>query len=114
MHYPEEVANTTLKSYLIGFVLSILLTLAAYLIVMEHLATGQLLITAVVALGFFQGWVQLVLFLHLGKESHPRRNLMTFLFMLLVGVILVAGSIWIMAYLDYNHMPHMPPHMEMK
>ena len=107
MHYSEEVANTTLKSYLVGFILSIFLTGAAYFIVMGHLFTKQILILSVAGLGILQAWVQLSLFLHLGKESHPRRNLMTFLFMFLVGAILVAGSLWIMAYLNYNDMPRM-------
>ena len=107
MHYSEEVANTTLKSYLIGFIVSIFLTLAAYLIVIEKLLMGWVLLATVVSLGTIQALLQLVLFLHLGRESHPRRNFMTFLFMLLVGVILVFGSLWIMDYLNYNDMPTM-------
>jgi cytochrome o ubiquinol oxidase operon protein cyoD len=56
-------------------------------------------------LAVVQLFVQLYFFLHMGDESKPRWNLMAFLFMLLVLVIVVFGSLWIMKNLDYHMSP---------
>ena len=100
--------NTTshdAKQHVIGFILSIVLTLAAYFIVVEHLLTGLSMTLALGSLAILQALIQLIFFLDLGKEPKPRWHLIHFLFMVLVLVILVAGSMWIMHHLDYNMMP---------
>lgn len=89
-------------SYITGFVLSIALTLAAYIMVVEKFLSGNALIGAIIGLAIVQLLVQLFFFLHLGQETRPRWKLVVFLFMLLVLFILVFGSIWIMYSLDYH------------
>lgn len=99
-------------SYTIGFILSIALTLAAYFLVVEKILTGTQLMLAIVSLAVVQLLVQLVFFLHLGRESSPRWNQMVFWFAAGVVLIVVIGSIWIMENLDYNMMPkEMEQHM---
>lgn len=94
-----------------GFVLSICLTIAAYVLVIGHLITGNRLIGAIVGLAIVQLLVQLFFFLHLGQETRPRWKLVVFLFMLLVLFILVFGSLWIMYNLDY-HMDMAPGQLD--
>lgn len=106
----SDIEHGTLKSYIIGLALSIFLTLLAYLFVVKHILTGGWLMVTIVGLGLVQAWVQLVLFLHLGKESKSRANLMIFLFMVLVLAIVLFGSLWIMYSLNDRVMP---PQMEM-
>jgi cytochrome o ubiquinol oxidase operon protein cyoD len=48
--------------------------------------------------------VQLHYFFHLGQESKPRWNLLMFLFMALVLVVVVFGSLWIMYSLEHYDM----------
>lgn len=96
----------TCKSYFIGFVLSIVLTIIPYVLVVQHVLPTNIIIVAVVSIGVIQLLVQLVFFLHLGSESKPRWNLLAFLFTLLVVAILVVGTMWIMYNLDYNMMDH--------
>jgi cytochrome o ubiquinol oxidase operon protein cyoD len=73
---------------------------------------GQTLVLVIVGLAVVQLLVQLIFFLHLGKESKPRLNLTIFAFMLLVVGIVAIGSLWIMHNLDYNMMPkEMNEHM---
>jgi len=98
----QEKGRVTQKLYVVGFVASILLTLIAYFVVVKHLLAGWALIFAIISLGVIQALVQFVCFLHLGRESKPRWNLIVFLFMILIGVILVFGSLWIMYNLDYR------------
>jgi cytochrome o ubiquinol oxidase operon protein cyoD len=94
----------TLKSYFIGFLLSIFLTLAAFYLAGNKVLTGFPLLVAVAALAFLQAIAQLLLFLQLGKETKPRWNLLVLLFMLLIVGIVVIGSLWIMYNLNYRMM----------
>ncbi|HEV3270305.1 MAG TPA: cytochrome o ubiquinol oxidase subunit IV [Candidatus Rhabdochlamydia sp.] len=92
---------------LTGFLLSILLTLAAYFMVVEHIFNSRALICTIIGLGIIQMFIQLLFFLHLGQESKPYWNSQLFLFMLTILLILVLGSLWIMENLRYNVMPNM-------
>lgn len=98
-----EAGSGTLVSYSLGFLLSIVLTLVAYFLVVNDVFVGWTLMVAIILLAMVQLLVQLVFFLHLGRESKPRWNLIMFLFMLMVVVIVGLGSLWIMHNLD-SHM----------
>ncbi len=106
-----KIDRGSYSSYIVGFLLSLALTLGAYYLVLEHVNSHHhsfahpFLIFLVVGLAIIQLFTQLVFFLHLGQERKPRFNLAAFLFMLLVLGILVFGSLWIMQNLDYNMMP---------
>lgn len=100
---PEEKRRIFI-SYLLGFSLSILLTVAAYYLVDKELLLGSKLRAAILGLGVLQMIAQFVFFLHLGQESKPRWNFLVFLFMGLVFIILVFGSLWIMHHLNYRMM----------
>lgn len=90
-----------MAQYTVGFILSLLLTGTAYLVVMKHLFDGGMLIAVIITLAILQVLVQLVFFLHLGQETKPRWKLVVLLFMLLVLGIVVFGSLWIMQNLNY-------------
>ncbi len=98
-------ATGTFTSYTIGFVISIILTLVAYFIVVEKYLPGRTLLATLVALAITQLLVQLIFFLHLGRESKPRWNLTVLLYAVLLVVILVVGTLWIMANLNYHMGP---------
>jgi len=99
--------NFSYKPQFLGFVLSVLLTVSAYRIVThKHLTDAELILT-LYGLAIIQAGLQLVFNLHLGLESKPRWNMITFLFTALVLIIIIGGSIWIMSNLDYNLMPKM-------
>lgn len=98
--------SSTLRAYSTGFALSLMLTIAAYVSVVNEVLTGTMLIAIITSLAVAQLLVQLVFFLHLQRETKPRLNLIVFSFMLIVVGIVVIGSLWIMHNLDYNMMPH--------
>ncbi len=95
----------SVHTYIIGFVGSVIFTLAAYYMVVSERFSYTTALTAITILAVAQLLIQLVFFLHLGKESKPRWNAMVFSFMLLVVGIVVIGSIWVMNNLHYNMMP---------
>lgn len=94
----------TLYLYIGGFVCSLVLTLTAYFAAVEGWWSGYAFIFGVMGLAFCQLIVQLVCFLHIDQEARPRWNLIFMLSTAGAILIVVAGTIWIMAHLDYNMM----------
>lgn len=107
-HTPDDrhgAARGTLTSYTCGFILSIILTLIPYLMVVKHTFTGNGLVAVLIIFAIAQLLVQLVFFLHLGRESKPKWNLLIFIFTVLIVLILVIGTLWIMQNLNYHMAP---------
>lgn len=100
----HDSGQGTTMSYVVGFVMSLELTLAAYLLVVNQVLDRRMLLAVIVGLAIAQLLVQLTFFLHLGRESKPRWNLTVLLFAALVVIILVFGSLWIMNNLNYHTM----------
>lgn len=98
------VGGSGFTSYLTGFALSILFTLLPYHIVVGQLLDGMLLVLSLVVFAIAQLLVQLYYFLHFGRGSDARWNVVVFLFMILIVLIVVVGSLWIMNNLNYNMM----------
>lgn len=103
--------KSTLSTYATGFVLSVGLTVASFILVGSHASANggglsrTVVLVAISLLAVIQLAVQAMFFLHLGSEAKPRWTQMSFWFTVFVALTLVIGSIWIMANLDYNMMP---------
>mgnify|MGYP006357424111 CR=1 FL=1 len=92
------------KSYIIGFVLSLVLTFAAYFLITSDVVTFRpFLIPLLLTLALLQLVVQLYFFLHLGQEKGPRWNFIFFLSTVGIVLLILIGSLWIMTHLSYNH-----------
>ncbi|UKS29105.1 cytochrome o ubiquinol oxidase subunit IV [Paenibacillus sp. HWE-109] len=96
-------AHGSLKSYIIGFALSIILTIIPLVVVMNHMLnkTGTLLVILVMAV--LQFGVQLLFFMHVREGENARWNIMALIFGLIILVTIVGGSIWIMTYNQVAH-----------
>ena len=96
----------SVKAYTIGFTLSVILTLAAYILVKYSIGglSSGLVVFIIIGLAVAQLAVQLQFFIHLGRESKPGWNKVMFVFMALVVLIVAIGSLWIMSNLHYNRM----------
>ena len=104
---PHHGWNVSFKPQYLGFISSLILTIAIYRIVIHHHLGGWVLAMAIFGLALIQAFVQLIFFLHLSLETKPRWNLITFLFTVLVIIVVIGGSLWIMSNLNYNLMPTM-------
>jgi len=91
------------RTYIVGFIISIGLTLEAYFLVVRGALPGWALVFTILGLAVVQLLVQLYFFLHIDDEIKPRWKMTSFLFAGLVVMIVVLGSVWIMTNLDYNH-----------
>ncbi|MEZ0231669.1 MAG: cytochrome o ubiquinol oxidase subunit IV [Methylophilaceae bacterium] len=99
-------SHGSLKSYIIGFVLSIILTVIPFALVMHPSFTPQATLIAVVLFAVVQILVHLVYFLHMNNSSEQRWNVLAFVFTILIIAIVVIGSLWIMFHLNHNMMRH--------
>jgi cytochrome o ubiquinol oxidase operon protein cyoD len=94
-HAPTGAGHGTMKDYAIGFVLSVILTAAAFYVVMAHVLAPEATVFTIAALAAVQVMVHLVCFLHLSTASAQRWNVTAMAFAIVVVVILIVGSLWI-------------------
>ncbi|AGC03522.1 cytochrome o ubiquinol oxidase protein CyoD [Candidatus Blochmanniella chromaiodes str. 640] len=94
----------TQKSYLIGFVLSLVLTIVPFFMVTYDTINKKILINIIVFCSIMQIIVHLIFFLHLGNVSNQAWNLISLIFTIFIVFILVLGSVWIMTHLHHNLM----------
>lgn len=106
----DRHASVRIKSYIVGFVLSIATTLLAYFIVKNSLWQNDVMVYAILLIASVQFIVQMYFFLHLGRGS--RLKSAAFAFAVIVILIVVVGTIWVMNNLDYNMMHMTPGEME--
>ena len=106
-HSTADVPRGTLRTYFLGFILSLVFTAIPFAIVMKDWVSGDGLLFTLAAFAILQLIVQLHFFIHLGHERSPRWNLQMFLCALLVILIVAGGSLWIMKNLDYHTMSPM-------
>lgn len=101
----EVTKEGSLASYSVGFLASVSLTILAYILVVNHSLPTNSIVAIIAFLAIIQFVVQAFYFLHLDSEKRQKWKITAFLFMLLVVVILVFGSIWIMQDLNYRMTP---------
>lgn len=89
--------------YVTGYILSLILTLLAFALV-EYKALSVTAIMAWISIfAVAQLLVQIFCFLRLNIQSDSARwNMTAFLFTLLVIFVVVAGTLWILANLNYR------------
>jgi cytochrome o ubiquinol oxidase subunit IV len=99
-----------LASRVIGFLASLILTAAAFLIVVRpeffHLRP-RMDILVILILAVLQFLVQSICFLNIWGEKGPRWTLLIFVSTISMVLIIIVFSIWIMNHLNYNMM-HTP------
>ena len=92
-------------SYITGFILSAVLFVVATLLVESHAASTLVLAASIGVLALLLLIVQTRCFFHLNmKNEEGRWDFMTFLFTIMIILIVVAGNLWIMYNLNYNMM----------
>ncbi len=108
-HDHHEGGHGTVQSYLIGFVLSVVLTAVPFAMVMMHMLPVITLVPVIIGIGVIQILVHLFFFLHMNTSSGQVWNNAAFVFTLIIVGILIVGSIWVMYHLNHNMMPGMMP-----
>lgn len=103
--------NKAVESYIVGFLFSVVFTFLAYDLVLTDVNSRHklfpliFLLPIILIIACLQLIVQLIFFLHLGKEHAPRWNAFFFISTFMGILLIVIGSIWIMYHLNYNMTP---------
>ncbi|WEG13037.1 cytochrome aa3 quinol oxidase subunit IV [Pullulanibacillus sp. KACC 23026] len=84
-------------SHVIGFILSLVLTVAALWIALSLNLSATSTMVLIIILAIFQVFVQLLMFMHL-REQEGAFQITAISFGFFVAIAVVAGSIWIMEY----------------
>ncbi|CAM3701871.1 cytochrome o ubiquinol oxidase subunit IV [Cohnella lubricantis] len=102
-HGEAHESHGSLKSYIIGFVLSIVLTIIPLVAILQDMVEGGAATALLIVTAVLQFVVQLFFFMHLKEEKGPRWNLMVLILGIVIVVTIVLGSLWIM---NYNMVAH--------
>ena len=94
----------SLKSYLTGFVLSLILTAIPFALVMSGTWSSSTILAGIFSAGIVQILVHLHYFLHLDTSSAAGWNVLALMFTLAIMVLFVGGTLWIMYTLNYRMM----------
>jgi HlyD family secretion protein len=90
------------ESYLVGLGLATLLTIVSFFISGTTLVWGPSIPVALVVLAIAQMGIHLVFFLHITTGPDNVNNVMALAFGVLIVLLLLTGSLWIMANLNHN------------
>ena len=101
----EHEAAEGIGSLLIGLGLATLLTIVSFFIARTTLVWQPSIPVALAVLAIAQMGVHLVFFLHITTGPDNVNNVMALAFGVLIVFLVIAGSLWIMAHLNYNMMP---------
>ena len=101
-------SHATLRGYLTGFALSVVLTAVPFWLVMaDPLANKTATVALVMAFAVVQIIVHMIYFLHMDARSEGGWSMMALIFTLILVVIALTGSLWVMYHLNVNMMPGM-------
>ncbi|MFC3651137.1 cytochrome o ubiquinol oxidase subunit IV [Dyella humi] len=95
----------TWRGYVVGYVLAIGLTIAAFAIAPVKNMAPFSIEAALVVLAIAQMLVHLIFFLHINTAPEQKTNILAFAATMLIIAIVVAGSLWIMSHLAANMAP---------
>jgi cytochrome o ubiquinol oxidase operon protein cyoD len=91
--------------YLTGLGLAIVLTATSFFVAGTDLVWQPSIPVALVVLAIAQMGVHLVFFLHITTGADNTNNVLALAFGVLIVILVMGGSLWIMANLNHNMMP---------
>ncbi len=100
----EDIAQN-LKVYLTGLGLATLLTAVSFFIAGTTLVWQPSIPVALSVLAIAQMGVHLVFFLHITTGPDNVNNIMALAFGVLIVLLIIVGSLWIMAHMNHNMLP---------
>ena len=105
-HHGDGHAHSTFSGYMLGFVLSVVLTAIPFWLVMSGtLPSKQITALVIMAFAVVQIVVHMIYFLHMSPKSENGWSMMALIFTIVMVVIALSGSLWVMNHLNSNMMP---------
>ena len=98
-------AHGSRKDYVIGFLLSVVLTAIPFWLVMTGTLAKETTALIIMAFAAVQMVVHIVYFLHMNRRVEGGWSIMALLFTVVIIGIALAGSLWVMYHMNMNMMP---------
>lgn len=105
-HHGDVGPHSSFSGYMVGFVLSIILTAIPFWLVMAKVISDRN--TAILVLGAFaivQILVHMVCFLHMNGKIEGGWTLLSTIFTVVFVAIAISGTLWVMFHMNANMMP---------
>lgn len=93
-----------LRSSVVGFILSLFLTVVPFALVMSGRMSRTIAVAGVVSAALVQIAVHLKFFLHLRDSPSAHWDILAAIVTVLIIILFVGGSLWIMHNLNYRMM----------
>ena len=107
-HHDGSAIHVSLKDYVVGFVLALVLTAIPFWLVMGDVFANKVItVVIILALAAVQMVVHMVYFLHMNTKSEGGWTFLALIFTVTIVAITLCGSIWVMHHLNTNMMPGM-------
>jgi cytochrome o ubiquinol oxidase subunit IV len=107
----EHEAHGSMRDYVIGFVLSVILTaIPFWLVTGGVIADKSTTVLVVAAFAAVQVVVHMIFFLHMNGKAEGGWNLLALIFTGVVVLVVLSGTLWVMYHMNHNMMPMQ--HME--
>jgi len=104
--HAQDHDHGSLSTYMLGFVLSVVLTAIPFWLVMSGaLPSKQITALVIMAFAVVQIVVHMIYFLHMNTRSENGWSMMALIFTIVMVVIALSGSLWVMNHLNSNMMP---------
>lgn len=105
-HHGDAGPHSSFSGYMMGFVLSIVLTAIPFWLVMSGMIAERS--TGILVLGAFavvQILVHMFFFLHMNGKVEGGWTLLSTIFTVVFVAIAIAGTLWVMYHMNANMMP---------
>lgn len=111
-HHGDGAPHGSRRGYVIGFLLSVVLTAIPFWLVMTGvIADSRVTAGLIMGAAAIQIVVHMVFFLHMNTKSEAGWTFMALIFTVIIVVIVIAGSLWVMYNMNLNMMPQMQAEM---
>ncbi|GGZ03384.1 cytochrome o ubiquinol oxidase subunit IV [Novosphingobium colocasiae] len=105
-HHDDHGNHGSMRDYVIGFLLSVVLTAIPFWLVMSHaIADRQATALVIMAFAIVQIVVHMIYFLHMNAKAESGWTIMALIFTVIIVIIALSGSLWVMYHLNHNMMP---------
>ncbi|MGG1574104.1 cytochrome o ubiquinol oxidase subunit IV [Fictibacillus sp. NRS-1165] len=91
------------KTYILGFLFSLLLTAIPLWLVIQHVMSKTVLTVSILLIAVLQLIIQFFFFMHIREGEKPRFHVMALVLGAVMVFTIVAGSIWIMTFNSQVH-----------
>lgn len=95
-------AHGSVKEYVVGLILSIVLTVIPFYLVITGVWSDFATVLAIVVTAVAQVLVQMVFFLHMNGSSSQSWLTISAVYTVFILVCVIIGSIWIFEHLNHN------------